>query len=132
MSLSDPISDMFNRIRNAQAAGYLEVAVPNSRMKAEIVRVMKREGYLGDVDARTEGGRGFLHLQLKYDGQGKPAIRGLRRRSRPGLRQYVRSNAQPRVLGGMGIAILTTPAGVMTGQEARAKNVGGEVICHVW
>jgi small subunit ribosomal protein S8 len=132
MSLSDPIADMFNRIRNAQAAGFLEIELPSSRMKDEIVRILKREGYVQDYSIRTDGARTHMALKLKYDGQGRPVIRGLRRISRPGLRRYARHGKQPRILRGMGIAIMSTSAGVMTDHEARKKKIGGEVIGHVW
>jgi small subunit ribosomal protein S8 len=131
MSCSDPIADMLTRIRNAQRAGLPEVAVPASRLKHEIARILREEGFIGAV---TRGGPESreMRLVLKYDADGAPVIRGLRRDSRPGLRRYCGHAGIPPVLGGMGIVILSTSAGVMSGREARKRKLGGELLCSVW
>ena len=131
MSFSDPISDMLTRIRNAQMAGHESVDMPHSRFKGEVARILKKEGYV--VDYRIEGGSAkTLRVYLKYAGENEPAIRGLKRCSRPGWRRYVASKDIPRVLGGMGVAIVSTSKGIMTDAEARRSNVGGELVCSVW
>ena len=132
MTYSDPIADMLVRIRNAHANGAELLELPSSKMKGEIARLLKREGYIGDYV--TEGGaaRKTLRIYLKYYGDHEPCIRGLRRISKSGLRHYVGCDKIPRVLGGMGIAILSTPSGVMTDKDARQQHVGGEVLCYVW
>lgn len=123
---------MLTRIRNANAALKPDVLVPYSRLKAEIAKVLKREGYLADFYAeKLENGRQVLKIQLKIVGKER-AIVGIKRVSRPGLRRYVGSTDIPRVLGGMGISILTTSRGVMTGQEAKKANLGGELLAYVW
>lgn len=131
MSLSDPISDMLTRIRNASRAGAVDVAMPHSRLKGEIARILKSEGYIADFDAEKEGVRKQLRLRLRYRGD-EPVIRGLRRVSKPGLRRYVPVEKVPRVVGGTGIAILSTSRGVLTDHEARKSGVGGEVLCYIW
>ena len=132
MNLTDSIGDMLTRIRNANAALKPDVLVPYSRLKAEIAKVLKREGYLADFYAeKLENGQQVLKIQLKIVGKER-AIMGIKRVSRPGLRRYVGSTDIPRVLGGMGISILTTSRGVMTGQEARKAKLGGEVLAYVW
>jgi small subunit ribosomal protein S8 len=126
----DPIADLLTRIRNASLARLPTVVVAHSRMKENIARILKQEGYI--VDCSVEG-QPFktLKLKLKYQGR-KGVIEDLKRVSKSGLRRYVRTTEIPRVLGGMGIAILSTPRGVMTGNEARKQKVGGELICYVW
>ncbi|MBM4143095.1 MAG: 30S ribosomal protein S8 [Lentisphaerae bacterium] len=131
MSLVDPISDMLTRIRNAQSAGHEMVDVPCSRMKTEITRLLKREGYVSDYVVEGENRR-KLRVYLKYDASRAPVIRGLRRASRPGRRLYTAARDVPRVLGGMGTVILSTSQGVMTGKEAKQRNLGGEILCTVW
>ena len=131
MSWSDPIADMLTRIRNAQAATHEMVEVPHSKLKAEIARVLKREGFI--TDYVSEGGaKKVLRVYLKYSPEGEPSIRGLQRVSRPGLRKHTGVDEIRPVLGGMGVAILTTSQGIMTDQEARRQRVGGEVLCSVW
>jgi small subunit ribosomal protein S8 len=131
MSMSDSIGDLLTRIRNGQAAGQPTVELPHSRIKVEMCRILKREGYLSDY--AIEGGtKKTLRVYLKYDRGHRPLIQGIRRASRPGHRRYVGLSEIPKVLGGMGIAILTTPAGIVTGKEAAEKQVGGELICTVW
>ena len=132
MSLSDPIADMLTRIRNASAAGAKSVEIPHSRMKEGLARSLKQEGYISDYTVSGEGARKGLRIRLKYVREGDPVITGLRRVSRPSLRRYVAATEIPRVLGGMGIAVISTSSGVMTGHEARKKNVGGELLCTIW
>jgi small subunit ribosomal protein S8 len=128
MSMTDPIADMFTRIRNAQATAKPSVSMPGSRMKAAIAKVLKDEGYIRDAQlVRGENNKSVLEIALKYF-EGKPAIDKLDRVSRSGLRVYRGKNALPRVMGGLGIAIVSTPAGIMTDAQAREKGVGGEVI----
>jgi small subunit ribosomal protein S8 len=132
MNVTDSIGDMLTRIRNANSALKPDVLVPYSRLKAEIAKVLKREGYLADFYAeKLESGRQVLKIQLKIVGKER-AIVGIKRVSRPGLRRYVGSTDIPRVLGGMGISILTTSRGVMTGHEAKKANLGGELLAYVW
>jgi len=132
MSLSDPIADMLTRIRNASVAGAKSVEIPHSRMKEGLARILKQEGYISDYTVSGEGARKGLRIRLKYVREGDPVITGLRRVSRPSLRRYVAATEIPRVLGGMGIAVISTSSGVMTGHEARKKNVGGELLCTIW
>ncbi len=133
MTVTDPIADMLNRVRNAGAATQKTTDMLHSAMKGQIAAILKREGFIRDFSVvEEEGGRKMLRLVLKYDADRKPSIRGLRRVSKPGLRQYVGVGQIPRVLGGLGVAILSTSAGVLTDREAREKKVGGEVLCKVW
>ena len=128
--MSDPIADMLTRIRNAGKALLPAVELPHSRMKESVAKILKSEGYVGDV--AVEGNTiKKLKIRLKYQGK-KNVIEGLKRVSRPGLRRYVGSTEIPRVLSGMGISIISTPEGVMTGAEAKKKNLGGELLCQVW
>ena len=132
MNSTDPIADMLTRIRNANQALKVELDVPYSRLKAEVAKVLKREGYIADFYAqKLESGRQVLKVQLKIVGKERTIV-GIKRVSKPGLRRYVGAKEVPRVLGGMGISILTTSRGVMTGQEAKKANVGGEILAHVW
>jgi small subunit ribosomal protein S8 len=128
--MTDPISDMLTRIRNAQHALRPNVEVPHSRIKESIANILRMEGYVTDVsvDGKTPK---TIRLKLKYEGK-KSVIEGLSRVSRPGLRHYVGATEIPRVRGGLGVAVLSTPEGVMTGTQARKKNLGGEVLCYVW
>lgn len=137
MSVSDPIADMLTRIRNAVMVGHSNVAMPSSKLKIAIAKIMKEEGYIGAfevVDGQSPGHK-VLRIRLKYVGERrerKPVITGLERISRPGRRVYTGKREIPWVLSGMGVAILSTPKGVMTGQRARQLGVGGEVLCKVW
>jgi len=131
MSLTDPVADFLARIRNAIRARHPKFDVPASKLKLEMARILKEEGYIANFKATEEEGRKLLRLYLKYDGD-DPALSNLNRISRPGCRVYVGRDEIPRVLGGLGIVILTTPKGVMTGQQARKQGVGGEVLCEVW
>ena len=128
--MSDPISNMLTQIRNASQALLPNVEMPHSKMKESIAHILKKEGYIADcaVEGKTIK---RLKLKLKYQGR-KGIIEGLKRVSSPGLRRYVGATEVPRVLGGLGVAILSTPRGVMTGGEARKQNVGGELLCFVW
>mgnify|MGYP001209406648 CR=1 FL=1 len=137
MSVNDPISDMLTRVRNSLLIGQTLVAMPNSKIKVEIARILKEEGYIEgfEVVEGEQPQRQVLRIKLKYVGerrQRKSVITGLERISRPGRRVYTQKSEIPWVLSGMGIAILTTPKGVMTGQRARQLGVGGEVLCKVW
>ena len=127
MSMTDPIADMFTRIRNAQMIGHAEVAMPASKVKAEIARVLKDEGYIEDFRREDVEGKPVLSISLKYY-EGRPVIDRLERISTPGLRVYKGKDSLPKVLGGLGIAIVSTPKGVMTDRAARAAGHGGEVI----
>jgi small subunit ribosomal protein S8 len=128
--MTDPLADMLTRIRNASRALLPEIEVRHSKLKESVARVLQKEGYV--VDCAVEGQTlRKLKVRLKYSGR-QGVIVGLRRISRPGLRRYVGAGKIPRVLAGMGVAILSTPKGVMSGNEARKQNVGGEVLCHVW
>jgi small subunit ribosomal protein S8 len=132
MSFTDPVADLLTRIRNAINARQQKLDVPASKLKAEIARILKEEGYLANYKATEENGRKLLRLYLKYGSNNDAAITNLARVSRPGCRVYVGHNEIPRVLGGLGISILTTPKGVMTGRQARKSGVGGEILCEVW
>ena len=130
MSMSDPIADMLTRIRNAQMVGHSEVVIPSSRLKASIAQVLKDEGYVDDFAVRDRDGNAELAINLKYYA-GRPVIEHLERISKPGLRVYKGRNDIPRVMNGLGIAILSTSRGVMTDRKARDTGVGGEVLCIV-
>ncbi len=130
MSMHDPIADFLTRIRNGQAAGKAEVSVGSSKVKVAIARVLKDEGYVADFAVREDGSKATLVVALKYH-DGKPVIDRLERYSRPGLRKYRGKDALPKVLGGLGVAIVSTPQGVMTDREARRTGQGGEVLCVV-
>ncbi|MCD6555079.1 MAG: 30S ribosomal protein S8 [Chloroflexi bacterium] len=135
MSMTDPIADMLTRIRNASMAGHGYVAVPSSKMKVAIAQILKDEGYIQDFAVTRERPQPMIRIWLKYVGERRekrPMITGLKRVSKPGCRVYVKKEHIPWVLSGMGIAILSTSKGVMTGQKARRLNVGGEVLCYVW
>ena len=128
--MHDPISDLLTRIRNAGAAQHPSLVIPHSKMKESVAHIIKREGYLNDVSVEGDKLKS-LKLGLRYDGK-KSVIVGLRQISTPGLRRYVRSTEIPRVLGGMGVAIVSTSKGVMSGQDAKKQNLGGELVCYVW
>ena len=128
--MHDPVSDLLTRIRNAGMARHSKVSIPHSRLKESVARILKAEGYVADVVVEGTIPRQIV-ISLKYSGQ-TPVIVGLRQISTPGLRRYVRSAEIPRVLGGMGISVVSTPQGVMTGTDARKANLGGELVCYVW
>ena len=129
---ADPIADMLTRVRNALAARHAKVDVPASRLKTELARILKEEGYILNYKATEEGAKKYIRLYLKYTPQNTSVISKIERVSRPGCRVYSGSKEIQRVLGGLGISILTTPKGVMTGSAARKEGVGGEVLCRIW
>ena len=128
----DPIADMLLRIRNAIKAGLPTVEIPSSRIKAEIARVLKEEGYIAGFEVVADGARKTLSVELKYNDAAEPAIRGLRRESKPGLRKFCGYEDVPLVLGGLGTAVLSSSGGVMSGKTARARKLGGELLCVIW
>lgn len=130
--VTDPIADMLTRVRNAGMARHDSVLVPLSKTKEAVADILKDEGFIRDVDTVRSGPWRMLRLRLLYTGRAQTAIRGLKRVSRPGLRVYVGRDDIPRVYGGLGVAILSTSQGVMTGQQARNRGIGGEVLCYVW
>ena len=132
MTTSDPISDMLTRVRNAMRAKHAKVDVPSSKLKMEIARILKEEGYILNYKTADEGSKKSIRIYLKYTPGNEPVISKIQRVSRPGCRVYVGSQDVKRVLGGLGISILTTPRGVMTGSAARRENVGGELLCKVY
>ncbi len=132
MSMSDPLADMCTRIRNAASARHESVRVPASNVKAAVADVLQREGFISGYTEETEGSRRYLRLKLNYRADRRAALGGIRRVSRPGLRVYVNKGEIPRVYGGLGVAIMSTSHGVMSGQEAWRQKVGGEVLCYVW
>ena len=132
MPVTDPISDYLTRIRNAQAADHRWVDIPASNMKKRLSLILKHERYIKDFILINDNKQRIIRVYLRYTKDGLPIIEGLKRISRPGRRQYVNANEIPRVLGGLGVAIMSTPIGVITGKIARKNNVGGEVLCHIW
>lgn len=134
MTMTDPIADMLTRIRNAVSSRHDAVTVPSSKVKVAIAEVLKDEGFIRDFAVRKEADQpqATMKVDLSYGGRKQPVINGLQRVSKPGLRVYVQRREIPRVYGGLGVAIISTPKGVMTGQEARRQQVGGEVLCYVW
>lgn len=132
--LTDPIADMLTRIRNANTAMHDEVRMPSSKQKVALAEILQREGYIGGftVAPSTKGPGDVLTIAMKYSAERDRTISGLRRISKPGLRIYRKSDAVPRVLGGLGVAVLSTSQGLMTDREARKRKVGGEVLCYVW
>jgi small subunit ribosomal protein S8 len=132
MNITDPIADMLARIRNAVMARHETVPMPASRLKIAVARILREEGFIEDFEVKRDPPQGTLRIVLRYYGRNEPAIAGLQRISKPGLRVYTGKGEIPRVYGGIGIAILSTPQGVMTGQRAWRQGVGGEVLCYVW
>lgn len=130
MSMTDPIADMLTRIRNGQASNKTEVAIPSSKLKTAIAEVLRKEGYISNYSTSGKEGKNILTIELKYF-EGKPVIESIYRSSKPGLRIYKNKENLPKVLGGLGVAIVSTSAGVMTDRVAREKGVGGEVLCIV-
>lgn len=129
---SDPIADMVTRVRNALAARHPKVDVPASKLKTEIARILKEEGYILNYKVAEEGAKKTIKIYLKYSTGNQPVISSIQRVSRPGCRVYAGKKEIPRVLGGLGINILTTPRGVMTGRTAHREGIGGEILCSVW
>ena len=132
MSVTDPIADLLTRIRNANQMRYNEVVVPSSKVKLEIVSILKEEGYIADYKVENDDVQGTIVITLKYGKNKERVISGLKRISKPGLRVYAKAEEIPTVLNGLGIAIVSTSKGVMTGKEARKENLGGEVLAYVW
>ncbi|MBX5492465.1 MAG: 30S ribosomal protein S8 [Chloroflexi bacterium] len=130
--MTDPIADMLTRLRNASAARHPTVVMPASKLKTEIARVLREEGYIRGFDVQEDKGKRVLRVHLRYTDKKQPMLLGLERVSRPGLRVYTKRDTIPRVFGGVGTAILSTPRGVMTGEQARRLGVGGEILCKVW
>jgi small subunit ribosomal protein S8 len=132
MAVTDPVADMLTRVRNANLARHEHVSIPASKLKLEIAKVLKAQGYIQKYDLVDDKRYGQIRIHLRYGQGGDPIIAGIRRVSRPGLRVYVDSEKIPRVLGGLGVAVLSTSRGVLTDREARRRGVGGEVLCYVW
>jgi small subunit ribosomal protein S8 len=132
MTITDPIADMLTRIRNAVMVHHDAVLVPNSKMKQAIAQIMKDEGFITDFEVLKDKPQKNIKIKLRYTGRNQPIVSGLERISKPGLRVYVEKNEIPRVYGGLGIAIVSTPRGVMTGKQAYRQGIGGELLCYVW
>lgn len=130
--MTDPIADLLTRIRNAVQARHSSLLVPRSKLKLEVVKILKREGFIEGYIELDEGPQGFIKVFPRYDEANKAIIRGLQRISKPSRRRYVGKNDIPRVRNGLGVAILTTPRGVLTDRQARQAGVGGEILCYVW
>ncbi|MCR5079523.1 MAG: 30S ribosomal protein S8 [Bacilli bacterium] len=129
---ADPIADMLTRIRNANAMRYEEVSMPSSKMKVGIAEILKKEGFINDFAVASEGGKKTLNITLKYSSSGERVITNLRRISKPGLRVYAEADKIPSVYRGLGIAIVSTPNGLLTDKQARKAHVGGEILAYVW
>ena len=129
---TDPIADMLTRIRNANQVSHKEVEMPASNLKVELAKLLKSEGYISDYSVKEVGKFKVLNVALKYDAQNNPVITNLQRVSKPGLRTYSKAKNLPQVLGGMGIAVVSTSKGLLTDRRARKENVGGEVVCYIW
>jgi len=132
MAKTDPLADMLTRIRNGYRAGHETVHVPASKLKSGIAKILRDKGYIDAYKFEEDGRQGILHVHLRYDSEKKPMILGIQRESRPGLRRFSGSKKIPLVLDGMGIMILSTSKGVMTDEDARKNNLGGELLCRVW
>lgn len=132
MAMTDPIADMLTRIRNANTVKHETVNVPASKLKVELAKLLKSEGFIADYEVKEEGKFKVITITLKYDATGKPVITKLERISKPGLRHYSKAKNLQKVLGGMGVAIVSTPKGLLTDRKARKENVGGEVLCYVY
>ena len=131
MSMTDPVADMLTRIRNACSAGHRRVDIPSSKLKVEVARILRENHYIADFKVLDDGGRGVLRLYLKYYNE-QPVIRELKRVSAPGLRRYVKCRELPRIKNGLGMAIVSTPKGLMTDRDARTANLGGELLAVIW
>jgi len=130
--MTDPIADMLTRIRNAGAAGFDKVDIPSSRMKVSLAKIFKEEGFIKNFKVIKDNRQGILRIYLKYDEHNRPLIQGLQRVSKPGRRVYVGYEELPKVQGGLGVAVISTPKGVITDRLARKLKVGGEVLCQIW
>ena len=132
MTMTDPIADMLTRIRNANTVGHETVEIPASKMKKAIAEILKEEGYITDFDVIEDDKQGMIKVTMKYGSNKERVISGIKKISKPGLKVYAKANEVPKVLGGLGIAIISTSYGLMTDKEAKAKHVGGEVVAYVW
>lgn len=132
MTMTDPIADMLTRIRNANTVGHETVEIPASKMKKSIAQILKDEGYIADFEVIEDGKQGVIKVTMKYAANKERVITGIKKISKPGLKVYAKANEVPKVLGGLGIAILSTSNGIVSDKEARKLGVGGEVICYVW
>ncbi len=132
MAMTDPIADMLTRIRNASTVSHETVDIPASKLKVELARVLKEEGFIADYTVKEEGKFKVITITLKYDMNRKPVITKLERISKPGLRHYSKAKKLQKVLGGLGVAIISTPKGLLTDRKARKENVGGEILCYVY
>ena len=132
MTMTDPIADMLTRIRNANTVGHETVEIPASKMKKAIAEILKEEGYIADYDIIDDNKQGIIKVTMKYGANKEKVITGIKKISKPGLKVYAKANDVPRVLGGLGIAIISTSKGVVSDKQARKMGVGGEVICYVW
>jgi small subunit ribosomal protein S8 len=132
MVMTDPVADFLTRIRNANTARLDKVEIPASKMKKDLARILKKEGFIRDYEYIEDGHQGVLRLYLKYGENHQRVISGLKRISKPGLRVYAKNEELPKVLGGLGIAVISTSKGIMTDKEARKEGLGGEVICYIW
>ena len=132
MTMTDPIADMLTRIRNANSAGHKTVEVPASKIKKSIAEILKEEGYISSFEVKEDGKQGVIDIEMKYGPENEKVITGIKKISKPGLKVYAKANEVPKVLGGLGIAIISTSNGVISDKKARELGVGGEVICYVW
>ena len=132
MNITDPIADMLTRIRNALMVKHQSVLVPVSKEKVSIAKILKDEGFIRDFETIDNGPQGNIRIALKYDTQKKPMLSGLKRVSKPGLRIYIGKNEIPRIYGGMGVTLISTSQGVMTGKDAWSRGIGGEFLCYIW
>ncbi len=132
MTMTDPVADMLTRIRNANTAGHASVEIPSSKMKKNIAEILLKEGYIKGYELVEDEKQGIIKVQMKYGADKQKVISGIKRISKPGLKVYAKSSDVPKVLGGLGVAIISTSGGLVTDKEARSKGVGGEVICYVW
>ena len=132
MTMTDPIADMLTRIRNANSAGHKTVEVPASKIKKSIAEILKDEGYINGFEVKEDGKQGVIDIEMKYGPENEKVITGIKKISKPGLKVYAKANEVPRVLGGLGVAIISTSNGVISDKKARELGVGGEVICYVW
>ena len=131
MTVTDPIADLLTRIRNANMVNHSNVEIPSSKLKVELVKLLKTEGYIADYSIVKKGNFDVINVELKYNNN-VPVIKGLQRVSTPGLRTYSKAKNMPRVFGGLGIAVVSTSKGLMTDKAARKENIGGEVLCYIW
>jgi small subunit ribosomal protein S8 len=132
MTMTDPVADMLTRIRNANTAGHASVEIPASKMKKNIAEILVKEGYIKGYELVEDDKQGIIKVQMKYGADKQKVISGIKKISKPGLKVYAKSSDVPKVLGGLGVAIISTSSGLITDKEARSTGVGGEVICYVW